>query len=148
MTTAVYNTCGYLDNYITPDGGRSCIKRAVAALKKYNKDYDTIACRGVSGLLFAPELSRKLNKHLIVVRKSTKDNHSGQLVEGHQSCKRYIIVDDFIFTGATRNAIINGIKKFAPKARCIGILELNELRTDKGAKKKKLTTIKKHIAVR
>ena len=141
----VYDTGGYLRPYITPDGGKRYIKRAILALKKYSKKYDTIAFRGMSGALFAPELSRKLNKHLILVRKSCKNNHAGQLVEGHQSCKRYIIVDDFIHTGATRDAIIDGIKGFAPSAFCIGELEAKNLKTDKGAKNTKLTPIPKEL---
>lgn len=127
---------------LDPKSGCKTIQLALAALKKYQKDYDSIAFTGMSGALFAPELSRTLNKHLIMVRKSTKQSHSSLMVEGNSRCKKYIIVDDFISTGSTVQRIQKKVKKFAPDAICIGVLELEELEGIKSAIKYKLAVRK------
>ena len=124
---------GYLENYMHPKEGRERVKRGLKVLDRYKDVFDTIAYRGMSGALFAPELSRVLDKHLILVRKSKKDNHAGCLVEGNKLCKNYIIVDDFINTGKTVKTIQKEIKKFAPKAKCIGVLEIRYLSSTREA---------------
>ena len=144
MKTA-YNTSGYLNGGLEPDKRSIRIKRAVKALKKYESKYDTIAFTGMSGALYAPELATRLKKHLIIVRKNTKDCHSQQLVEGHQTCQNYIIVDDFINTGHTVWKIRQAVKEFAPDAKCIGVLQIDELTSDRGAKNKKLSKVAEKV---
>ena len=48
-------------------GRRELIGRVVKALE--GEAFSTIACRGVSGLLIAPGVAERMQKHLIVVRK-------------------------------------------------------------------------------
>lgn len=135
----IYKCSGYMKGRLDPKSGCKTIQLALAALKKYQKDYDSIAFTGMSGALFAPELSRTLNKHLIMVRKSTKQSHSSLMVEGNSRCKKYIIVDDFICTGSTVCRIQKKVKKFVPDGVCIGTLELDELKDLKTAAKHKLS---------
>jgi orotate phosphoribosyltransferase len=88
--------------------------------------FDSIAFRGMSGALCAPTLAVRMKKNLIMVRKEGDKNHSGSLVEGFSNSKRYIIVDDFIDSGNTVCEIVKAVKKFSPKAKCIGIIAVNQ----------------------
>lgn len=125
----------YLTRYLHPEEGSKYIKKAIKVLRKYDKEYDTIAFTGASGALFGPELSRRLNKHLIVVRKNIDDCHSCEYVEGYYNVYNYIIVDDFVASGKTVRTIQEKIEKeISDEARCIGILEMSDLR-GYGAKK-------------
>ena len=144
MKTA-YDTSSYMNGRLEPDKRSIQIKRAVKALRKYKNEYDTIAFRGMSGALYAPELATRLKKHLIIVRKNTKDCHSGHIVEGHQTCQNYIIVDDFINTGHTVWKIRQAVKEFAPDAKCIGVLQIDELTSDRVAKNKKLSKVAEKV---
>jgi adenine/guanine phosphoribosyltransferase-like PRPP-binding protein len=116
----------YLTEYFNPKKAKKQIEHAVTVLKRYHKKYDTIVFTGLSGALIAPDLSRKLNKQLIAIRKE-KRRHSYHDVEGYTACKRYVIVDDFIFTGSTVKRIKAKMKQFNSKAVCIGVLEVNDL---------------------
>jgi adenine/guanine phosphoribosyltransferase-like PRPP-binding protein len=131
----------YLDTFLHPQEGAKYIDKAIKILSKYDDQYDSIAFMGMSGALFGPELSRRLNKHLIMVRKSTNDTHSSSLVEGYYKGKNYIIVDDFIASGKTVRNIRKRIKKFNPKAKCVGILEIDHIRGSRGINKLNIDTI-------
>jgi len=76
--------------------------------------YDTIACRGVSGLLVAPLLARLAKKHLVVSRKDNDDSHHGARLDGRIGDK-ILIVDDFISSGETVGATIRAIIKECAK---------------------------------
>ena len=126
-----WNHSTYLWRLIPTDKLKNTARLAKRALAKYN--YDALACRGVSGLLIAPLLACRLNKSLLVVRKPSEDNlHTTRTVEGDQAARRYIIIDDFMSSGETVNAIQEEIGRFAPQAVCLGLLEVNKLySTDK-----------------
>ena len=116
----VYDHASYL-NAIRLDKFRAKAPIARAILSKY--EFDAIAFRGLSGALSAIPMAHALDKTLIAVRKKGEDNHSDNGVEGDRGARRYIIIDDTIFTGATVLAITRAIKKFAPQAECLGTLE-------------------------
>ena len=117
------------------------IKLAVKALKRF--EYDALAFRGMSGALIAAAVALRVKKPLIMVRKPNDTSHSSKRVEGYTGAKTYIIIDDFVCTGKTANAIMRDIKKFSPKAKCLGVLELQrfddpntvELRTEESDQK-------------
>ncbi len=115
----------HLQVLINPAKLAKRVRQCRAALKKY--DYDTIAVRGVSGLLIGPALAIACRKQLIVVRKG-EQTHSMQTCEGNAGTERYVIVDDFIDTGHTVNIIQQEIKNWQIKRHgnagvCIGVLE-------------------------
>jgi orotate phosphoribosyltransferase-like protein len=120
------------------------ISAALKVLEKYHDKYDTMAFQGMSGAVIAPILARKLGKQLLLVRKSSDDTHSRLHLEGNHSCKKYIIVDDFIDTGATVERIQKKVYSELPKATCIGVLEVERLKgkppIDKENVKTALTT--------
>jgi len=90
-------------------------------LKKYSGCFDTIVCRGKSGMLAAGYLAASMNKNIIIIRKSTNNAHAAGLVEYWESPERYIIVDDFISSGATMANITSKMKKLFPKAKLVAI---------------------------
>lgn len=75
-------------------------KMADEHIEKY-----TIVVRGVSGLLVGPYISAKLKQKFVVVRKPGDSAHCLDPVEGAKKVRDYIIVDDFVDTGATVNVI-------------------------------------------
>ncbi len=82
-------------------------KELVRAFSEFTKiiDFDTIACRGTSGLIVAPILSHVFDKNLTVVQKKSTRRHSLSIVDGFRGGE-YVIVDDFIESGKTVKAII------------------------------------------
>ncbi len=123
-----YSCAGYLREFLEPKEAKLRIARAAEVLKRYK--FDTIAFTGLSGALLAPELSHKLKKHLIAVRKSEGKSHSSRKVEGYIDCKKYVIVVDMVDTGKTAKRIQRAIKKFSSDSKCIGVLEVGDLDTD------------------
>lgn len=129
-----FQHASYLQPYIRASQREMYFEASVKALALFK--YDTLAFRGISGALVAPVLAFITGKELIVVRRETdfmspinedkRDSatHSSHLVEGHVGTKRYIIVDDFVSTGATAAAIHKAIKDINPKAKCLGVLEM------------------------
>ena len=124
-TKAEYRTCDYLRHYLNHVEAKKMYKRAKLALKKYKGQYDSIAFTGMSGAMIAVPIAQSLRKPLIMVRKTTKDCHSRHMVEGNISCKNYIIIDDLIASGDTVKGVQKKIFEWAPKAHCIGVLEVN-----------------------
>jgi len=130
--TPNYSHALYIENLIETDLLRGSIRKAVAALQGH--DFDSVAFRGMSGALIAPSIALVMDKTMLMVRKthSKEDSHSSHSVEGDTAARRYIIVDDFISTGETAQAIVNEVKRFAPYAECLGVLEINYLPDNPG----------------
>ena len=76
---------GYLSWFLDPETLKEFVKRSALILRRY--DFQCIAFRGVSGALSGPPLAFKMNKTVIVVRKSKYEekNHSRMPVK----CVRY-----------------------------------------------------------
>jgi len=94
------------------------IIKAICSLRKIEKDFDSIACCGVSGLMVVPQIAEILNKNIIVVRKG-EQRYSEFFIEG-VAPSNYVIVDDLICSGSTVKSIINNIHDDVPRAKCIG----------------------------
>ena len=99
------------------------INTATEHLQQY--DFDAIAVRGVSGLTRGSILAHLMCKGLIVVRKD-EGRHSIHEVEGTviRPGGHWIIVDDFVMTGATVAAILNQVVKAdfgATIYNCLGV---------------------------
>jgi adenine/guanine phosphoribosyltransferase-like PRPP-binding protein len=87
------------------------VPEVVKHVKRFRKKhpFDAIAFRGSSGAALAFPLSFFLKIPLIHVRKDDK-NHYGRSIEGTISSKRYLIVDDTIYTGFTIDTILETIE--------------------------------------
>jgi adenine/guanine phosphoribosyltransferase-like PRPP-binding protein len=122
------HTTGFIHPYSLDKFVKNAIK--IMKSKRFQKiypEYDTLAFSGYSGALIAPILALALGKELVLVRKPTDVRASGYDVEGYEDVKKYIIVDDFVYTGETAERIYKSIKKFAPDAKCLGVLSVQKL---------------------
>lgn len=121
-----YDHAYYLKSCIRTERLGKVILKLAKVLAKY--DYDAIAFQGMSGTLLAAPLALATGKTMIGVRKRVTP-HSRRAVEGDRGARKYIIVDDCVSSGDTARRIIKAIEKFAPQAECLGVLEVDELRT-------------------
>ena|ERR1051326_2464906 len=99
----------YLNEVLDCESLKERIDNTVKLLRRKTKQFDAIAFRGMSGALVAPAVAARLKKNLLMVRKESA--HSNRLVEGIRYPQRYIIVDDFISSGATVQAIRGNLDK-------------------------------------
>lgn len=117
---------GHIKPFIVPSDLINCVRLAVKALKHHN--YDALAFRGMSGALIAAPLCVRTKKPMVMVRKPNDVyGHSSYRVEGPTNIKNYIIVDDFVSSGKTANAIIETLNTFAQGSNCLGVLEVQRL---------------------
>ncbi|WP_158881951.1 hypothetical protein [Amycolatopsis anabasis] len=72
-------------------------------------DFDTMIGTGLSGSLVVPVIARALGKHWAIVRKPNDGSHSNKPLEGTVG-DRWVFVDDFVESGATRNRVIDVIE--------------------------------------
>jgi hypothetical protein len=63
--------------------------------------YDTIIGTGVSGALVVPAVGRAIRKHWALIRKDRDSIHAAGVHFEGEIGERFIIVDDFVRTGAT-----------------------------------------------
>lgn len=114
----------YLEDLLTTEVLQERAERCADIL--HGRDFQAIAFRGMSGALIAPTVAMLTDKTLIMVRKG-ESTHSVLMVEGDKAADKYVIVDDFIFSGETVAEILRQVRVFNPKAQCIGVLEVNRL---------------------
>ena len=126
-----YHHDGYLAKILEIEQSKELIPLAVKALKTRAKEFEAIACRGMSGALIASVLAYELKKPLIIVRKDKDNTHSCYSVEGIENASTYLIVDDFVSSGETANAILEKVSEFSPNAKCIGVFEYNRIYEDR-----------------
>jgi adenine/guanine phosphoribosyltransferase-like PRPP-binding protein len=127
------HTCHVLNHKIR----NKIIIKAVCDLRKITKDFDSIACCGVSGLMVVPQIAEILNKNILVVRKDER-RYSDFTTEGVAPF-RYVVVDDLICSGKTIKHIQDTIKEEYPRARALGVYcylpeECGYPATDEGSK--------------
>jgi adenine/guanine phosphoribosyltransferase-like PRPP-binding protein len=97
---------GYIPSAVfhAGDTRKELLDKFVALIENSGVSFDTIAFSGVSGALIAPLIADRLGKHLTVIRKRPEQEraHSSRPCEGWCDPQaKYIIVDDFLDTGAT-----------------------------------------------
>lgn len=126
-TEPLYDHVSYLRNLLRPDKIQRTIRNATIVLARYDFQFDAFAVRGISGTLLGAHLSLAMSKYLNVVRKSDMDSHSYRWVEGNRNTRKYIILDDCVASGNTVYQIVSHMKKFAPHAVCLGVLECGNI---------------------
>lgn len=95
---------------------RWCVKRVLALRAKHR--FDSIAFTGISGAAVAFAVSAATGIPITCVRKrssGSEASHSSCAVEGHVNMERYIIIDDFVDTGATLERVRGAISKAAER---------------------------------
>lgn len=113
----------YLRPVLDASKRRTQLKYALKTLRKVQ--FDTIACQGVSGITTGAVLAYLFKVPLTVVRKPEDTScHSSNRVETTLNLlrpHRFLIVDDFVATGATRDRIVSAL----PDWKFVGLYEFN-----------------------
>ena len=94
---------GY-DNY-PHDDLLATVDRAIMELTPHLGEFDSIAVRGVSGLIVGSPVALHLGKPLVVARKPSEIAHSSGVSNDRNAGRRYVILDDFVSSGATVSEI-------------------------------------------
>ena len=92
---------GYLTCLFDQSEFLNCVTRAKTKLK--NVKFEAFAITGNSGTIMGGALSLAMKKKLILVRKEVVSTHATHIVEGDDTIKSYVFLDDFVCTGETRN---------------------------------------------
>lgn len=100
---------GYFDGALRGKNLKHFVEQAATTLSKV--EFDSIACRGNSGLIFASALAVKMEKNIIIVRKQLEHSHATETVEYFDLPKKIVVVDDFVCSGETLKAIWEEISK-------------------------------------
>jgi orotate phosphoribosyltransferase len=100
MSTATFKT-HYFDNAL--EDLASVIEQAKIDLA--DVDFDTLVGTGFSGGVVIPALALALGKHYVLIRKDNDDSHhgSGRLIG--VLGEKWLFVDDFVSSGATRDRV-------------------------------------------
>jgi hypothetical protein len=80
------------------------VDKTVKALKPHTDAFEFIACSGISGVVVAAPVGLKLHKPVVVVRKENDVNghhQGGEVITAKKAHGPYMIVDDFMSSGAT-----------------------------------------------
>lgn len=110
----------YLHDALDPSKLADIVHEATKFLSRRRDRFDGIVVRGVSGMLVGTIVAYKMKVPLLIVRK--KDgSHSKMSIEGSDRISRYVIIDDFIDSGATMRKIIKEVGRFN-KAALSGIV--------------------------
>lgn len=118
----------YLEDVFNISNFAKMVDKLILSAKQMRREvgFDTIAFQGTSGAAAAYILAKELYVPLICIRKENDKSHytrDNGLFEGSLEAKRYIIVDDFICSGATVRRIENIIhEKLKGEAKCVGYL--------------------------
>lgn len=112
----------YLHEALNPYDLEQTIRRSIRLIQNSGLVFDAIAFRGMSGALVAPSVAMRMSKGMLMVRKESDSTHSCTRVEGTSNTARYIIVDDFLSTGATCRDICADMANKRPGAVCVGIV--------------------------
>lgn len=120
----------YLGHVFDPNRFPKAVDKTIAAAERLKKleGYDTIAFTGMSGAAMAFLLSHWMDVPLLCVRKKTDSSHfvsssPPRYLEGHaHEVRKYLIVDDFIASGASVRYMIDTIRETNYRAECVGML--------------------------
>lgn len=119
----------YLQHVFNPNLFQRTVDKTIKEAERLKKEtkFDTIAFSGISGSAMAFLLSHWLDVPLLCVRKLGENSHyhkmTNKVLEGNvQDMQRYLIVDDFVASGATVLHIVNSIMQVNYNVKCVGLL--------------------------
>ena len=119
----------YLRRALDPAQYKRSIKNLCDAIKLHAPNAEAVAFRGASGALVGMAVCARLKLPPILVRKPKEGSHSCMKAEGAIGATNIVIVDDLISSGATVQAILDGIMeqrkaswtKVDGKIKCLGV---------------------------
>ena len=108
----------------------AAIKAIVARIRQSKLKPQAVAARGMSGALVVMAIAAKLKIPAIIIRKEGESSHACGRHERTAlgDAKTYIIVDDFVTSGRTVDAIMDGVSDcttMMPKD-CKGVFEYQD----------------------
>lgn len=98
------------------------LNEAVIQLRRV--DFDTIVCRGRSGLSIAAPLAYLLDKELLIVNKPEVKSHSGGMlaIASGAIMSKAIVVDDFVASSETVKACYEAVEAaYGEKVTMLGV---------------------------
>lgn len=102
----------YLHGALDSEARIRIVDSGLAILRTWETPFEAVAVRGFSGATVGAILAHALGKALIIVRKHGEPTHATDSVEGAldwDPLARYLIIDDFVSSGATVRAIREAI---------------------------------------
>lgn len=96
---------------------RDVLRRSEIELRRHLSDFDTLVGTGMSGALVIPALAVRLRRKFVIVRKENDDSHHGGNRLLGELGKRWVFVDDFTSSGATRDRVKARIQEDAEARR-------------------------------
>lgn len=108
---------------------KKTVREVVKSLKQL--DFDYLIGTGLSGTCIIPTVALRLNKPFAIVRKDT-NHHGSFLIEGIPRENKpllYLILDDFVSTGATVDIILTKMQAFIQRKDdiCIGLFAYKDV---------------------
>ena len=88
---------------------RDVVNATIAGLQPHLTEFNSIAVRGVSGIVVGAPVALALGKPLVVIRKPTENAHTSRHANTGQIGARYVFLDDFVASGKTRKAVADAI---------------------------------------
>lgn len=90
-----------------------------AQIRLADVEFDTLVGTGFSGGIVIPSLALAMDKKFILIRKETDDSHHGKGRVCGALGRRWIFVDDFVSSGATRKRVIRKVDEAANEAAAV-----------------------------
>lgn len=121
----------YLSDVFHRDRYQGMVKRAIKKATEIMMDhpFEAIAFTGTSGSAIGYVLGYALDVPLICIRKDTEkahykswDNDREKRFEGYAGARTFLIVDDFISSGATVERLLRDIHDRLDDCRCAAML--------------------------
>ena len=74
-------------------------------------EFDTLVGTGFSGGVVIPALALAMGKKFVLIRKETDDSHHGKGRLLGELGEKWVLVDDFVSSGKTRERVISKIEE-------------------------------------
>ena len=116
----MYEHSSYLKNTFNPELFKKTVNSTVERVKQLQKElqFNALAFTGQSGASIAYPVGFLTGLMLICVRREGSSH--GYFVEQSNNCRRYLIIDDFVCSGATIDSILRKLESFTDLT-CVGI---------------------------
>jgi orotate phosphoribosyltransferase len=102
----------YFNQHLRGHNLKEAVEAAQETFDRLGLEFDSVICRGNSGLLFASAFGMMAEKNILINRKRTDNSHSDNLIEGERDgVSRILIVDDFISSGDTVREIFSAVRQ-------------------------------------
>lgn len=111
----------YHDTAFDHDRRLKAVKRVTGILRRYPREVG-IVCTGLSGIMVGTAVAERTKRDFAIVRKPGEITNSSNAIEGY-TMEKFVIVDDFMQSGATIERILTMMnKRYDCAAECVSII--------------------------